>query len=804
MVIAALIPCVLLVGLGLVLTKGAQAILKIELDWKEQLIIALTAGSGLLIIPWAFIGIQGEQELFKTWPVVMGLIGGVGLVVVLYKDIRVVLGKLGGGKEQEMVTKEKSRARVMLIVVIAFLIGDLLFYQLLLPLRGYDAVWMYLPDALWYYQMDYIPMFNILNFRPSVKEPANTLLFTFALYTTQELSVELIPVLFMVVWGLVGYTWVYQISKDQVKALFTMALFLVSPFTNWMINFFPYYQDIYVGFYFTVAMYFTYKLGYQELGTREEVLYTVLAGVAVALALLAKLSGWTLLFVMVVAFPLVGKRKLVQLVVLWGVGLFLALKATTTVYWGMGVVVLVITGMLTWLVRENRTESRARLWVLVGSLGMGVGVGGYWLVDTFSRFPKAGDRLVDQYFSYAFDVVMNFRTIRYGELSYGFENAQQASFWGVVLFLLVGNVFVLVWAIPKIVGLMDKESTYFAVWVMAFYVVWLVYHGSVSFRYVTPIHLPVIIVVVNGFYKIGEKIGGMTGKTPIIFLGAMMVGALTSYYFPVGPGTILRLLEEPSLNVFISRENFLESASFYYSNALVMLGLITAVLYGLYKAYPWLSERVVVPRVWMTVRREQAIVGLGLLALVVVGPVLAPMMVLGAIGGDMEEFKAAWVNDERKAFQEVVDWFILENSPKSAILSVGTPDLALELNQPVLDLFHDNELTLPFYSENVTEVLYALINPMEYVPEEEIGEVVPEGFDLGFPSFDYVVVPNVENGVYEKYIERFYIKSPIFPLLNNSELFRLGFRNYEYRVFERIYKNTEILGLEMKEALPSV
>ena len=82
----------------------------------------------------------------------------------------------------------------------------------------------------------------------------HTLFFTQALYSTGQLYIQLIPVLFFIGWILINYSFVIKIWKIENKALFSVLLFLVIPFTFYIINFWAYYQEIFIGFFYSATI----------------------------------------------------------------------------------------------------------------------------------------------------------------------------------------------------------------------------------------------------------------------------------------------------------------------------------------------------------------------------------------------------------------------------------------------------------------------------------------------------------------------------------------------------------------------
>ena len=229
MIIEEIIPLLPIIGFGLIFSKILK-ILDIKLSIAEKIIYSLVFFSSLLIIPWSVAGLQKYTIFFQLWPIIFGLIGIIVVGIQFYRNYGKIILWLENPKPvlsylSNKIGGFKSSNAIILLIISLLFIGYTLF-NLILPFRDFDAIWMYIPDAMWYYRTNYIPQFDPLNFRLSTKEPFVSLFFTFSLYLTGSLNIKFIPMLFIIGWSLTVYVFIEKIWKDLNKSLVGVLLFL--------------------------------------------------------------------------------------------------------------------------------------------------------------------------------------------------------------------------------------------------------------------------------------------------------------------------------------------------------------------------------------------------------------------------------------------------------------------------------------------------------------------------------------------------------------------------------------------------
>ena len=380
MIIEELIPILSFWGLGLIFLKILSS-LKIKLTFAEKIIYSISAISALLIIPWSIFGLQKWTIAFQLWPIILALIGLITLGAIIYKNFRQIITWLENPKQllQSIADRFNSidNTEKIIVLIITTLMICYTIFNLVLAFRDFDAIWMYIPDAMWYYRINYIPQLNPLNFRLSTKEPFVSLLFAYALYITGSLNIKLLPILFIIGWFLTVYVFIHKIWHNATKALMGVLLFLLSPFVYYIFNFWVYYQEIYVSFFYAVTLlalfsYLRIDDGLDEIAKKRiEIFYLCMGSLAFALTLLAKLSGWSLIFIIILIYPLSTKGKIVQTILLVGITVFLFFKVSITYYIGIGIF-LILYGLLMlvilWKSGSNETERTSKNWLALRRL----------------------------------------------------------------------------------------------------------------------------------------------------------------------------------------------------------------------------------------------------------------------------------------------------------------------------------------------------------------------------------------------------------------------------------------------------
>jgi hypothetical protein len=415
-------------------------------------------------------------------------------------------------------------------------------------------------------------------------------------------------------------------------------------------------------------------------------------------------------------------------------------------------------------------------------------LGGFWLFETFRKFISYGSGITNQYFSLqTLTFVTEFPATNRNSSHFLLESAHSANFFALVFYILVGNMFVLFWVVPKIRVIFDDQVKYFVLWTIGFFVIWLTYHSFSSVRYLSIILVPIVIIVTHGFFKLYEDITKNKkpeSKSLLIVISASFL-AFLSYYFPIN-------LLNNQLNFQSINDIFLSSAFYYYTNSVFYLGL--AILVTL--SFLFIIKRTLNQKNFSSINFSSQMrkIKFVMILLIVSVPFTVPTVVLLSSGGNIDDFNSTMVYYQRPAYKEVVKALLEENSPSSGILVVDLPGLPIYLNQPTLDLYFQGKEVQQIFKTNISNILQILLNPLEFA-QENFNLTLNENILSSSLSFDYVVIPSYENNFYNFYVSSLYKESKLFSLLFHQKLFRVVFENPEFIVFKRNYNDIYFDGI---------
>lgn len=806
MIIEELIPCISLIGLGLFLFKILS---KNDSDFlfAEKIIYIIVLFSAIIIIPWSYFGIHKIIILFQLWPLVLALLGMLYLGVLLYQHYKKIIPFLEQANDSKniLLTKIHTYSLTKQIFIYSFIVGALLFiytiFNLILSFRDFDAIWMYIPDAMWYYRMNYIPALNPLNFRVSTKEPFVSLLFSYTLYTTGSLNIKLLPILFVVGWSLTVYVFIQKIWSNQSKAFMGTILFILSPFLYYIFTFWVYYQEIYVSFFYSVTLLSLYNLLQyynkpdQYRNEKIKYFYILIGILSFALSLLSKLSGWSLLFVILVIYPFPKKLKFVQSTIIGVFTLFLFFKVSTTYFIGLGLVLIFYYLVILYLLwkKPNQTDhtiystSKSSLTGLI-IIPIGVIIGGFWLYDTLQKYQQYSTSFQDLYLViHSLQLKMTFQGTPLNSSHFLLESAHSSDFIAIILYLLIGNMFVLLWVLPKLRVVLDDKVKYFVLWTLSFFMLWLTYQGFTSIRYLSVILVPVIIIVTHGFHKLYQDLVGPKKAVPFGLVALASFLAFTSYYYPISPTVLLNGIQTKTLN-----QQFLLSAFNYYTNSVLYLVLALTVSFAVIIFVKYTKTH----QISISISNKEINTVLKAISIMIIIfiPFTVPSFVFISVGANTNDFNGVYNYYQRPAYTDIVDALLNENSPSSGILAIDMPGLPIYLNQPEIDLYVQGNEVPPLFTTNVTSLLQLLVNPIEFAQTNYNLNITSDIASNSF-SFDYFIIPNYVNNVYKYYVTSLYDKSMLFSLLFQKSLFNLIHENSEFLLFKRVYINPIFSGI---------
>jgi len=513
----------------------------------------------------------------------------------------------------------------------------------------------------------------------------------------------------------------------------------------------------------------------------KTIFFTIMTGLALAVAILTKINGLILIPVMILLCPLPLKHeKLTRSLLVLVLTAVFGLLAATKIYIGLLLplviyaAIMVITGVRYYSNAINQQKTGSLLVMI--AIGMGLGL--TWLIELRSRLPEVFDsRIADQYLLTGNSVKTAFPDMIRSGNEIHVEIMHGVNFWTAGFVFFLGTMLATIWLLPKIAGILKgKKISPVIIWLFSYLMIWTAYYSNGSLRYLTPVQTPVAIIVAIGVFGIWRRIRAV--EPTVIFL--LFIGGLAclNYYYLISPGLLAGFQEK----INSIGKAFNQAGIWYNSNPLllVVLGVVPAITICI-----WVINRNIN---YGMRERTRKLVTVLLMIILVIFPIVVPVTVLLAVNFDMETFHEVYIYDNRQAVKEVVEAIIRENQPLKGILTINFPNLAFLIQQPVIDLYQKGELYKWLLSEeNVTKIMIILKNPLYYMESEfnpEIGgleEITTELFEIKF-----VVIQTKGHYWYDYYIDGFYNKILFFRMLDNRQYFELMDENSEFRIYKII------------------
>jgi hypothetical protein len=748
MLMHAFLPILSILGFGLGVIYFISVRFHFRLDYGDFYLISVLVGFASLILPMTLIGI--------LFPGRLGIIPRVHVVcsaiLVLLGSYHFLANNLYRLENIRLTFPKAEGAESVLIIMILVFLLEYLFLLLLFPLQGFDALERYFPDALIYYQSDSIPKMNLLTATPTYKEPAHTLLFTYVLYVSGRDTYQLIPFLIIISLTILIYKLGTTFLGSHRNGLLSAALFLALPLTRQLFTVWAYYQDVYIAFFYSVAIYF-FLLAFR----RENNWYSVLAGIATGLAILSKMSGWTLFFILLLVNPTGNRGKAIKIIILIPVSAFLAMKAIATIYVGIAIAIAIIVFILTALILRMPSREGSLQKTII-PLSVGVFTGSWWMLRMQRVFPQSYDAIIQFYFiakgapqwTYPVSPSPDNLPIR--------EHMHSLSFLGTCLILFVSAWFAAGWLIPKLIGFLSKTSeTALVIWCLGFLGIWFAYYFLISVRYLSVIILPVALLTAKGteqLHKLLQKY-----RIPRLILE---VGLLAAATFQIRHHLFLEQIYEPPDHSFTYATNPIPVL--IIALGISIIGFAVLIIVGSVDVFLW-QKRISSP-----ILAKEWLMG-GLLVILLLLTITAPagkeLNRLKNSGWDPDHYAERFLFERRPAVQELVQAIIAQNSPSTSIIGANVPGLEFFVQQPVIDLIWGGQL---FFNSFLTE------------------ENVTKGLELlDALNTSFIIGLNEENYLYEKFQSEIVTQTYLYHLTNYNHYFQRVLKNTEFTLYRIDY-----------------
>lgn len=792
-----LYPIIAILGGGLGIYFLVQRHYKLSLKPSEVFLFSIISGSFFITVPWVFIGIQPESLLkiklinFTIFTIDFGTyiiaIYGIMLFLSLYAGYKLLEMFIESLENVELDNIRESITITSLLPII--IIGEYILIQLLLPLRGFDAMYYYFPEAEIFYLTDSIVDINYLSFQPVVKSPFNVLLFSFALYITHQASYQLYPILFIIGLIVITYNFALELWGNEYKARFAAMVLLVTPVIYWVVSYWVYYQDLYVSFFCATAFYYVWKGVYKSKENQNS--YIVMGIMSMALALLSKIDAWPLFILIVIALPVSRNGKTIQTGIVAFISAFLIVRASTAIYIGVGFLIFIFTIYIVYLIwKREDNENTVSVNLLVSFIAGGLFFGGFWIIDRITKSIEFVQELDKLYFTLGNRIIWDFQNFTEFSFDFTLERMQAVNFFSACLFFLTGIAFCLPWVVPKVIALINgtKNAT-IQIWVMGYLIIWTAYYFKGSVRYLSPIYIPIVLLIVFGFFELIEKFNvDITSRLPSI---AMIFLGCANFYYLINLD--LAIMGENTQELVGDAYN--KAAFHYYSHpetgilqSILFLGLWIIILYAAGGNNEWIDRQLHKMKDKIDLSKyKKNFITLGrysvyiLLILVVSIPIAVQGYVFATSSFNIEVFQETMEYEYNEDYKTIIDKILDEGSLTGGIITVRMPGVNFFAKKPVLDFYYQSTLLgRDFYeSENLTYLIDILKAPVEYLLPEEYNITVP--FNI---YFEFIVVPNTQNIYYEIYQDNIVDQSFFFRSLTNSTYFEQIFENPRYLLYK--------------------
>ncbi len=845
----------------------------------DSIIAAMVLSSSSLVIPAVLIGTQPRGTLrlpflndFISFPLVFYLHGILAFGSLIYLSLtyinkvilappsRILEKTINIDDDRPMLTltdllqpvktmkaflknplihKQITKTKLSLISLIGLgvLLEMTVLSLILPPERGYDALAMYFPEARVYFLLDQITKFDPLATRPTVKAPFIILLITWSWYLFARVQIQLLPILFVLATALAARQLVLLFDENQnikakkIKADLAFTGTLILPLIFWFLMDWPFYQDIYVGFFYATALYWTWKAE----RTREKktlIFFHILAALSIACALLSKINAWTIFIILLLTFPTNHRLlKHGKATLLLGLFFFLSYKVSVNLYVGFVLLYLLWILVLLKAVYEDHalnlkaklselprfrliftqkkrsfdfmvTHQKLYLLTLLGGLLLG----GHWLIRNFQLFPGAKDDFFSRYLKIP-DLSLIKTTPDFGVRplsSLTYETIHGISPHGVALLIFFGTSFVAFWGIFKILGIIKGDGyRMLVIWLGMYILIWTTYYGNSSARYLSLIIVPLVIISVHGldvllkWLENGKKDLGMVPQTKL--LAFLALAPLNYYYIP--NLSLLFNYQDPATRNQIGL-SYLQAARNYYQemSMMLLLGILGLLFISLL-----LNPRSFIKKIltighmkittntnkvkWIAkITRVTPLVSTFAFIILFVVPLIVPASVFVSEGGNIDAVVETVVLFQDDSYQQVIEYLQLHFSPTDGVLSFNVPGIGAKTDMPTLEVMMiPPELPInkrPWLAAfPAKDVLSFMSSPLSLKDLQPYRSYFPEKFLSSF-GFTYVVVPTPIYYWWNSFDLQYLQYSTLIALLDNPQYFSLVLSTEYYFLFK--------------------
>jgi hypothetical protein len=720
-------------------------------DIIDRIIVSVIFGYASFVIPMLIVGVLFEGHMDK----VVYLHYAIALIIVL----RGILSIFTSLHRINLKRPKLNFAEGLILFLIIGIIIDYLFLSIIYSERGWDALHYYFPNSIYFYLSNGIPSgFNPFSFFPTFKPPLNSLFITYSFYVADgqqgQTFSNLHPWVLFVTTSLIVYKYTEKITKKRITSLLSQLIFLMYPLSFFLMYEYSYYQDIPVMLFMVATHYFFTK------DSSNKNYLAFIASISASLAILSKMSGYTIFLLIILSINFTWVSKYVKLALTWLITIFLIYNTIFEQYVGYGVVIFGIGIILTKLILNQDTTNKFSLSQLGIFSVFPLLLGSFW-IWFMNKIPGISDLLLNLYFrTESKSLAWTFEGLNSPYLTY-VENGMRVSFEASIFYILTGSTMALTLMLPKLIGLYKNNKDHsLKIFFFVFFMIWLAYYGRVSARYLSPILPALAIFTAIGLQKLSEIISNK----------------IIPYIFKVQPSydeTIIRkiiLIFSASLTLypFIPLENVFNNFNIriynYHSNQFILF----VYVFFITMLYILSFKFQIKPR--KKTYQRFSVVLVTILILLYVGP---QIYTLTNSDFDQQKFNTNLNYAERENYRELVSVIINENIQIiQVILTVNTPGLEYYVTRPVADL-----MLVSYYEGFDAIKLYNTTEAYDFL--------VDNGIKL-------IVKLNQGHVFYDVYT-RDYSDITLLSVAVNGSNFELLMENEEFSVFKRLHDGELII-----------
>ncbi|MCY3413617.1 MAG: hypothetical protein INQ03_18385 [Candidatus Heimdallarchaeota archaeon] len=659
----------------------------------DRAIISIILGYASFVMPMVIVGVLFENVLHY----VVFIHYTIGLILL----VRFILNKILSINNVRLKLPEFTFGERVFFILIVSLSSLYLLYQIIYYERGWDALQFYFPNALYIYLYDSIPTgVNPFSFFPTFKPPLNVMYITYSMFVTKgypyHSGANLHPWVLLMGTLLVVIQLTQQLTGSRYLSFFAGYMFLISPFTYYLMYEYAYYQDIPVMFFMIASIYFLSK--------DTPSYFAFIASISASLAILSKISGYTILYLVFMSFIVIRGHKVysfLKYLIFLAITAFLAYNAAFDLYVGYSVIVILLGAYVLYLLLQNdQQQIKIQNIILFGLLPILFGIFWFWFMN---KQPQITDFLTREYISTEHSsIITQFELITDPYAVY-IENGMSVSFTASILYILTGGMMGLFYSIPKLFVLfrrLDMQNNRLLcslkIYLFSFLMLWFTYYGRTSGRYLSPIHPVLIVFTAIGFHALLKHFNQSNEKLILYFFFASTGGL---FYFPFIP--LENLVYDVNTRFYLYHKNQLILFLYLIVFWIILIQFIKKS-YSMQKSNYRKFSKVFIIFVFLAFASPQI-----------------SMYIYS--GFSTEEFNSQMNFSHRPAFEELIEWIDgISLELEDVIISVNTPGLGYYTTRSNIDLmviglsgefdeiynYNDTEILDFVYDYNISIIIH--------------------------------------------------------------------------------------------------